>query len=436
MKLNLVSLYSKQWLWLYLPVLCVSAFLIWRAVTVWYPLPPASFVLVGNLAKDNNSEMTWRYRDLLALKGITVQTVAMPGADEPLQQLINPEKQVDAAFAHGVLAKGKFLNIAALANVERHPVWFFTRNSNINRLSQIEGLRIGISKDGKLSKTVVTSLLWQFKLEPKDINLIDQDTDSAAAADLLQNRTDILILVASYASNSIRKLTRDPQIQLIGVDNVAAFTSREPRLKPFIFPQGAIDLRNNIPPHDMAVLYTNLHLLVRDNMHPALQRALLEAARDIHELPNFFQRQGEYPNIHGMDFTPSPVALLWSRGQRPWLETLLPYWWAQFAELFIFALIPIVLGTIYILRLIPMLFSLKVNAALQNFYGELKFLETDIDFVVSEHPIGIKGLLQQLDDIEAKVSAMEVPNRHANRWYILREDIARAREKILTLRSR
>jgi hypothetical protein len=179
-----------------------------------------------------------------------------------------------------------------------------------------------------------------------------------------------------------------------------------------------------------------LHLLVRSNMHPALQRALLDVAHEVHETPSFLQRQGEFPNSREVDFTPSPVAQALSNGDRPWLERLLPYWWAQLAELLIYAVLPILLLSLIVLLWIPYFFDWKVNAALQNFYGELKFLEMDIEPTASSRPIEIKRLLQRLDEIEAKVTLLDLPNSYANRWYTLREHIARAREKLLNMRSR
>ena len=115
---------------------------------------------------------------------------------------------------------------------------------------------------------------------------------------------------------------------------------------------------------------------------------------------------------------------------------MLPYWWAQLAELIGYAILPILLVTVMLLMWIPSLFNWKINAVLQNFYGELKFLESDIEPTASERPIEIKKLLQRLDEIEAKVTALDLPNSHANRWYTLREHIARARGKLLSMRAR
>jgi hypothetical protein len=181
---------------------------------------------------------------------------------------------------------------------------------------------------------------------------------------------------------------------------------------------------------------TNLQLLVTPDMHPALQRALLDAAKEIHEMPGYLQRQGEFPNSRDVDFPLSSVARDMANGVRPRSENFLPYWWAQFAELICFAVLPILLITTLLLAWIPRQFKWQMNAVLQNFYGELKFLEDDVELIASERPIELKNLVQQIDKIEAKVRALDVPNVYTDRWYTLREHIGDARDKILRMRSR
>jgi hypothetical protein len=89
-----------------------------------------------------------------------------------------------------------------------------------------------------------------------------------------------------------------------------------------------------------------------------------------------------------------------------------------------------------LLMWIPDFFDWKVTAVLQNFYGELKFLETEIEPVVSGKPMKIKRLLQRLDTIEAQVVALDLPEQFADRWYTLRSHLAQARGKLLSLRAR
>lgn len=434
--MKLILLFRRRWLWLYLPVLLVTGLCLLLATTVWFPLPPKSFVMAGSLPSGSYTTFALRYRDLLESRGVRVDTVTTEGSSAPLQRLLDPRSEVQAGFAQGLLAKPDMPGIVALAAIERQPVWIFTRLPGINTLAQLKGLRIATSALGSPSWQVAQQLFAHARLSPSDVNLQIRPSSASAALDLMDGRVDALVVVASGESDSVRQLTKNPSIKLLGIDRIASFITRDTRLKAFVLPQGAIELRGDIPPSDITMGAAYLHLVVRTTMHPALQRALLDVANEIHESPSFLQRQGEFPNTREVDFSPSPVAQALASGNRPWLERLLPYWWAQLAELLIYAVFPILFLSLLLLLWIPYFFDWKVNAALQNFYGELKFLEMDIEPTASNRPIEIKRLLQRLDEIEAKVTLLDLPNSYANRWYTLREHIARAREKLLNMRSR
>ena len=48
------------------------------------------------------------------------------------------------------------------------------------------------------------------------------------------------------------------------------------------------------------------------------------------------------------------------------------------------------------------LFDWRINAGLNHFYGDLKFLENEMADVAADNPIALKGLLERLDNIEQK----------------------------------
>lgn len=434
--MKLTLLFSKRWLWLYLPVLFASALSLWLAVAVWFPLPPKSFVMASGVPSGNYASIALRYRDVMEPKGIRVDTVTTESAAAPLLRLLDPKTDVSAGFAHGMLAKADMHGIVALATLERQPVWIFTRVVGVSQLSQLKGLRIATSVVGSPSWEITQLLLKHAKILPSEVFIEPKASSIAAAKELADGRVDALVVIASDGTESMRQLTRSPGIEILGIERVASLVARETRLKPFVLPQGAIELRGDIPSRDLTLVAAHLHLLVRETMHPALQRALVDAAHELHEFPSFLQRQGEFPNSRDVDFTPSPIAQALANGERPWTERLLPYWWAQLAELLMYGVAPILFLTLLTLLWIPSFFNWKVNAALQNFYGELKFLETDIEPTASSRPIEIKNLLKRLDDIEAKVTMLDLPNSYANRWYTLREHIARARSTLLSLRAR
>jgi TRAP-type uncharacterized transport system substrate-binding protein len=433
--MKLTLLFRRRWLWLYLPVILLAMLCLWLSATLWLPLPPKSFVIAGGLPNGNYTAMTLRYRDLLETRGIRVDTVTTESAAEPLQRLLDPSSGVQAALVQGLLAKADMTHISALAAVERQPIWIFSRVPYITELSQLKNLRISTTAPGNPAWEVTQLLLRHAQLQASDVQI--ETMPSAEAADALEKgKIDAVVMAASGEASVVRALTRNPDIYLLNIDRVASLVASEPRLNAFVLPQGAIEFRGNIPSRDLTMVGTHLNLLVSNDMHPALQRSLLDVAREVHELPSFLQRHAEFPDTRDVDFARSALAQDWANGDRPWLERLLPYWWAQVATLLLYAVLPILLITCFILLWIPSLFNWKVNAILQNFYGELKFLETDIEPTASERPIEIKRLLQRLDDIEAKVTLLDLPNSYANRWYTLREHLARAREKLLNLRAR
>ncbi len=434
--MKLALLFSKRWLWLYLPVLFASALSLWLAVVIWLPLPPTSMVMASGVPGGNYTAIALRYRDALDRKGLRVDTITTASAATPLKRLLDPKSDVSAGFAHGLLAKADLPGVVALATLERQPIWIFTRIAGVSRLSQLKGLRIATSVIGSPSWEIAQLLVKHAKLLPSEVFIEPKASSIAATKELLDGKVDALVVIASDGTESMRQLTRTPGIEILGLDRVASLVARDTRLKPFVLPQGAIELRGDIPARDLTMVATHLHLLVRESMHPALQRALIDTAHELHEFPSFLQRQGEFPNSRDVDFARSAVAQRFANGDRPWTERLLPYWWAQMAELLLYGVGPILLITLIALLWIPSFFNWKVNAALQNFYGELKFLETDIEPTASSRPIEIKNLLKRLDDIEAKVTLLDLPNSYANRWYTLREHIARARGTLLNLRAR
>ncbi|MGA8514716.1 MAG: hypothetical protein WB821_08080 [Burkholderiaceae bacterium] len=433
MKIN--RMYRKRrWLF-YLPVLLCCAAAIWYAATVLMPLPPLKFTIAGGLPQGGYASLALRYRNQLELRGIQADIIATDGALGPLKRLADPSSNVLAGFASGLAKEDKYLGVHALAAVERQPVWIFTRLPSITHLSQLKGHRIATASAGTPGWNITQLLLAHAQVDAGD-SVQQLPTYGAVANQLVEGRVEVAVIVASAHSEAVRLLLRNPAIQIIGVDSVFSLIAREPRLKPFILPQGAIDLRGEVPSHDLTLVSTNTNLLVRDSMHPALQRALIDAARDLHEPAALLQRQGEFPNIRDVDFLPSAVARRADAGDRPMLEQLLPYYWAQWAQLLLFAIVPILLVTLLILLWIPNFFVWKVNALLEHHYGELKFLEAEIVPSATSMPNQLKKLMRRLDQIELQIAALDLPNQYADRWYTLREHCALAREKLLSYRAR
>src|SRR5262249_26054161 len=81
-----------------------------------------------------------------------------------------------------------------------------------------------------------------------------------------------------------------------------------PGIKRGVLWQGLIDLTRDIPDADVNLLASGNSLLVRKDLHPALQYLLLEAIREVHSAPGPFNRLGEFPAEQPNDLPLSATA--------------------------------------------------------------------------------------------------------------------------------
>ncbi len=433
--MKLLLLYRRRWWLFYLPVIACTAVALWWSATRWQVIPPNKAVIAAGSPQGGYSALAQRYAEQLERQGMNVEIVYSDTQRGALERIINDGDQASIGFAHGIYATPG-TRLQALAVVGQEPVWVFSGTGGATSLAQLRpGARVAAGPPGSSSFIAARAMLEHAGIRTSDIRF-DPATGVAAAEALIDGNLDIVFQAAGEDSQSIRLLTRQPGIQLLGTEHAGSLAAKEQRLQPLLLPQGAIELRGDIPPRDLTLMSLQTHLLVRPDVHPALQRALLDAAVEIHEIPNFLQRHGQFPSFKGSDFPLSPTARAYSLGARPWLETLLPYGAAQRMELLLYAVIPILAIALLVLAWIPRLFDWRIRAALNHFYGDVKFLESEMDSMASEQPMALKRLLERLDVIERQVVALDMPDEFAQRWYTLREHLAAAQDRLLKLRSR
>ncbi|MFM9900570.1 MAG: TAXI family TRAP transporter solute-binding subunit [Polaromonas sp.] len=437
--MKLLLIYRKRWWFFYLPVMVAAGAALWWSVVVWQPLPPHHLVMAAGAQQGSYARLAQRYAQQLERLGIQVELSYSDTQPDALRQLLDPptagaKEPPSIGFAHGIYAVSG-MPLHALAVVGREPVWLFAKNTGPEALGDVVGRRVAAGTATSSTQMAARLMLGYAGFQPEDVQFVPMSHMAAVNA-LADNKVDLVFQAAGEDAQSIQLLLRQNNIQLLGYDQASALSAKDARLQPLLLPQGTIELRGNVPPRDLTLMSLQTHLLVRPGVHPALQRALLAAAADIHSETSFLQRHGEFPTQRNTEFVLSPTALAYSLGNRPWLESLLPYGVAQATSLLLFAVLPILAAAALLLTWIPRLFDWRISAALNYFYGELKFLESEMESVATNNPISLKHLLERLDKIERQVVLLDLPDPFSERWYTLREHLAAARERLLTLRSR
>ena len=243
-----------------------------------------------------------RYQELLDRQGVTVTLVPTSGSAENLSRLSEAEVPtatlawgtVEAVSRQGNVPPG----VQSLGTISLQPVWVFARKDlGADQLAKLRVSRVEAGREGSDSRLLAAFLLRE---EGVDEGVI-VDRDRLLTIDQVQeavrtDRIEALIAVGEPDSQLINALLRAPDMQPVSIERAEAFSIRYPFLKPALFPEGAHDLRANIPNQDLQLLTARVQLFVSDLFPPALADLLLQAATEIHGEATPFSSQGEYPS--------------------------------------------------------------------------------------------------------------------------------------------
>jgi hypothetical protein len=93
---------------------------------------------------------------------------------------------------------------------------------------------------------------------------------------------DVEIFAAQLDTSFLQRALGAPGVRLMNVAQAEAIAKAVPGLKHVVLWRGLISLSRDIPNSDIDLLASRNRLLVRKDLHPALQYLLLEAMRKVH----------------------------------------------------------------------------------------------------------------------------------------------------------
>jgi hypothetical protein len=198
-----------------------------------------------------------------------------------------------------------------------------------------------------------------------------------------------------------------------------------PFLTKLRLPAGVRDLAKNRPPRDVILVAPKASLVVRKDLHPAIQSLLLDAAEQIHSGPGIFQQARQFPAPEAIGLPLSDEARQFYRSGRPFLQRNLPFWLAVAIGRLLVLLIPLV-GVMYpLFWLMPAVYGWGIRHRIFRMYRELR----DLDHA-SHSGRALADVSAALDELEQKASHLRVPLSYSDLLYTLRVHIALVREHI------
>ena len=396
------------------------------------PAPPHKIVMTTGDGEGDYAAFAKQYQAILKEDGIELEIRPSKGAVENLQRLSDPNSGVDVGFVQdGVGSAEKNPDLSSLGSLYYEPIWIFyhVKNKSLNwhRLNDLSGKRIAIGEDGSGTQNLVQRLLRSAGVDAKSATLLKIGQEAAADA-LRKGTLDAAFFLATPEDAMMVKLLHDPNLQLMSLDQAEAITRQNPYLHHLTLPHGTIDLKTGTPAQDVEMVAPTATLIARDDMHPSMVYLLLHAVSQVHDDPGIFEKRREFPTDNNYEFPLSDEAAHFYKSGLPFWQKYLPYWAATLLDRFLVVMLPLLALLYPIMKAVPNIYRWRVRTRIYRYYGELKFLETQLKPLTSDDQLF--GYYAKLDDIEDRVNQMKVPLEFSEHIYSLRGHIDLVRSRL------
>jgi hypothetical protein len=345
---------------------------------------------------------------------------------ENLAQLHDSQSGVDVGFLQSGITSGqKSPELESLGTVFYEPLWFFYRDVYLGKgIEVFQGKNISIGPEGSGTRELTLILLARNGIEQRSANLLPLKPKEAGEK-LARGEIDAVFMLSSWDSPVVQRLLTTKGIVFADFRRADTYIALYPYLNKLVLPEGVVDLAANRPSSNVFLLAPKANLVVRKELHPALQYLLLEAAERIHSRPGIFQKAGQFPAAESIDLPLSDEARHFYKSGKPFFQRHLPFWLAVLMDRLLILIIPLI-GILYpLVQILPALYDRVMRWRIYRLYGELRFLE---DELAKHHASENRDDLNaQLDRLEKKANLLQVPLTYANLLYTLRDHIVLVR---------
>lgn len=427
---------------LVLVVLLVAAS--WGLMKVISPSPPRSLNMSTGAADGAYHLFGLKYQASLKANGIALNLKTSTGSLENLSRL--NANEVSVAFVQGGLGNtaenntstditAADLPLRSLGTVAFEPVWIFSNTLDLtDGLTALKGKSIAVGVAGSGNYKVAMELLSAYGVvdaqgQPAGKTQLVQEGGLAAAAKLQAHAVDAVMVVAAPQASSVKALLADPTLKLASLAQAEGLARRFPYLQTVSLKRGSVNPALNLPASDVTLLSTTASLVIRDDLHPALAYLLLETAHQVHSAPSLLAPPNTFPRAESVEWVLADEAQRYFKNGRPFLQTYLPFWVANFVQRLGLIAVPLLAILVPFFRVVLPGIAWWQKGRINKHYGALKFLEAEIAGG-NLTPEQIAQAHVQLNHMERDVLQARFPLDFADRVYTLRQHVALVRDSL------
>lgn len=373
-----------------------------------------------------------KYKELLAKEGVTLTILPSNGSIDNLNKLTDKRVNVDIGFVQsGVADKTKIKKLMSLGSVAYQPMIIFYHGEGKKLLADFAGERLNIGEPGSGTRSLALNILKENGIVPGGNTQLIEKPSVNPVDDLLQNKIDaIFVMGDSVSTDLIKTLVKTPGINIFNFNQADGYARRIKYLHKLVLPEGSIDLGKNVPVNDLNLIAPSVELIARDTLHPALSDLLLDVANQVHGTANLFTKSGEFPNLTTQEYQISSDATRYYKSGKSFLYQDFPFWVASFISRILVVIIPLLLILFPIVKFAPMIYRWKIQISIYPFYKALLELESDaFKSKIDDHKR--QQIMNNLDQLEVRLSKVKIPAAFADMFYGLRGHINFVRTRLL-----
>ncbi len=388
------------------------------------PAPPRHVVMATGPAGGLYETIGARLAERLARDHVTLELVSTKGSVDNLQRLqAEGPAAVDIALVQGGIdAPGASVGVASLGAVAAEPLWLFHRRDvPLADMRDVAGLRVAAGPDGSGARALLSLLLAENGVAVDSVDLVPLGGAEAAAA-LQAGAVDAAVFVTGPDRPYIRALALDRAVSLLSFARAEAYARRQGFLSPALLPRGVLDLATDTPAQDVHLVSAAASLLVRENLHPAIQALVLQAAQEAFSSAGLLTPAGTFPTP---DLTKTALTAqaerYYARGGPTVLRRYLPFWAANMLERLWVLAIPAATLLYPLGKAAPPVYRWRVRSRIVRWYRDLRRLEQAGR--AARDDAELTRIRAELKRILVEVAQVEVPLPYNDDVFRLRSHI-------------
>ncbi len=404
----------------YGPLLAIALAGFVFALSLMDPAPPRVVRFAAGAPGGAYHVYAERYQRLLAEQGLDVRLIATAGSVENLRLLT--EDAADVALVQGGLARPEDAGtLRSLGGLFEEPIWVFVRNGvAADTFGDLRRLRFAIGPDGSGTRAAGRDLQAEYGGEwPEGARL--RLTSLEAETALLAGDIDAAMFAASPEAPYIRTLLRRPDIRLMAFDRAGALARRADALSPVILLRGVVDIGADVPSRDVPLIAAIAQLTLRDDVHPAIEAVLLDAATAIHSEGSLFAEAGAFPDPAFADLPVSRQTTRFYKNGPSFLRRYLPFGVANFLDRTWVLAIPLLTLAFPLVRAAPPIYRWRVRRKIYVWYKDLRELEARGRALPDAEERA--RIADELEGLQVEIGQLDVPLSYTDDLYRLRSHV-------------